>query len=498
VLELCGSDNRASRGRRRGSKRRSVTSLENPRLGSSLDERDGLEAKGKIEPRILIIDPEKDRSERLGRDLIGLGYRTFIAADSEQTREFLCAEQPDALFCDVLALTGSPIFALLREFATRSPIVVVTEAETLLVAADFLRHGASFYVLRPLTLKDLKSAVEQALDQRLSATPVRAHLQCPAADQMVVGVSPVIRQLLELTERVAMSDANVVIYGESGTGKELFAKVIHSFSRRYRGVFAPVDCASLPENLVEAELFGYEKGAFTGAIQAKPGLMEVAQGGTLFFDEIAELPLAVQPKLLRAVQERRHRRLGGTKIIDFDVRVVCATNRNLADLVAQGRFRQDLFYRLNVVPLHLPPLRMRGDDVVILANHFLRQSGRNNSSSPIYFADDVITLFRNLPWPGNVRQLQNVVEYCCAVAQGEVITVHDLPDELQIFDLATTGAPTVSATLTFRAAKANFEVTYVKRLLKQHDYNVSQAARAAAVDRKTLYALLQKHGITCH
>jgi transcriptional regulator with PAS, ATPase and Fis domain len=259
-----------------------------------------------------------------------------------------------------------------------------------------------------------------------------------------------------------------------------------------------VDCASLPENLLEAELFGYEKGAFTGATHTKPGLMELAHRGTLFFDEIAELPMSLQPKLLRALQERRHRRLGGTKIIEFDVRVVSATNRDLRGLVAQRQFREDLFYRLNVVPLHLPPLRKRDKDVVLLANHILQQCGRKSLSAPKRFAPEVLGLFEDCPWPGNVRELQNVVEYSCAVARTETITLQDLPKELQIFDPQMVELATNLPVPTFKTAKARFEAGYVTELLKRHGYNISQAARAAGVDRKTFYSLLQKHHISSH
>ena len=225
--------------------------------------------------------------------------------------------------------------------------------------------------------------------------------------------------------------------------------------------------------------------------------MELADLGTLFFDEVAELPLSLQPKLLRALQERNHRRLGGTKVVSFDVRVIAATNRDLNQLVLEGKFRQDLFYRLNVVPIHLPPLRKRENDVILLANHILAEHRRKMSSGPEYFAPQVLRLFEQYSWPGNVRELQNVVEYCCALAPTNTITLEDLPEELQLYDPAAVEIVPSPPLQTFKVAKARsltqFEAAYIADLLKRYGNNVSQAARAAEIDRKTFYSLLQKH-----
>ena len=223
--------------------------------------------------------------------------------------------------------------------------------------------------------------------------------------------------------------------------------------------------------------------------------MELAHRGTLFFDEIGELPISLQPKLLRALQQRQHRRLGGTKMVDFDVRVVSATNRNLRSLVVQGDFREDLYYRLNVVPLHLPPLRARGKDVILLANHFLKECGRKSLSVPKRFASEVLGLFEECPWPGNVRELQNVVEYSCAVAREDTITIQDLPAELRVCHPQIVEATSAKPVTTFKVAKARFEKGYVLNLLKQHDYNISHTAKIAGVDRKTFYSLIQRHHI---
>jgi DNA-binding NtrC family response regulator len=423
----------------------------------------------------------------------------FSSADPEKACAFVKTDRPDVVFCNIIALASrdSRLLYTIRTLDAALPVIILTSLATIEAAAAALREGALFYLLMPLTLHDLKPAVERALSYRHDPwEPVfGSRAQHQAANDIIVGTSRPLQEVLELVAKVARTDANVIIFGESGTGKELVAKLIHTCSQRAEGGLIPVDCASLPDNLLEAELFGYEKGAFTGASHTKPGVMELANRGTLFFDEIGELPLSLQPKLLRALQQRQHRRLGGTKMVDFDVRVVSATNRDLRSLVSQGHFREDLYYRLNVVPLHLPPLRARGKDVVLLANHFLKECGRKSLSAPKRFAPEVLGLFEECPWPGNVRELQNVVEYSCAVAQEDTITFEDLPAELRVCHPQVVEVNSAEPMTTFKVAKARFEKGYVLDLLKRHDYNISQTAKIAGVDRKTFYSLIQRHHI---
>lgn len=450
----------------------------------------------KMSSGILVFDPNAGTLVVFERELKSLGYVTFATSDPEEAREFLKSDHPTIIFCDVAALSSgtSQHMRWLSERDLRSSLIVLASLAEIDAAVEAVRAGAAFYLLRPFALENLKLAVERAVAQASGALLAQSSEPTPqGAGEIIVGVSDAIQRILELAGRVARSDANIIIFGESGTGKELFAKAIHTCSNRSGGVFVPVDCASLPENLLEAELFGYEKGAFTGAVHTKPGVMELANRGTLFFDEIAELPMSLQPKLLRALQERQHRRLGGTRIVDFDVRVVAATNRNLRGLVAERQFRQDLFYRLNVVPLILPPLRARAKDVILLANHFLKDCARKNGSLPKRFAPEVIGLFETYSWPGNVRELQNVVEYSCAVTRGETITVQDIPEEFHSTTLQLEEVVPDSPELAFKEAKGRFESAYVAGLLKRCDYNVSRAAKAAGVDRKTFYGLLKKY-----
>jgi DNA-binding NtrC family response regulator len=386
-----------------------------------------------------------------------------------------------------------------HEVNPQVPVVILTDIATIDTAVEALKEGACFYLLKPIGLDHLTAALERVIpvsprDSRLHEPELQPQ---NTSGEIIVGASHVVREVLDIAGRVARSEANIVLFGESGTGKELFARTIHGCSDRSHGPFIPVDCASLPESLLEAELFGFEKGAFTGAVHAKPGLMELAHLGTLFFDEVAELPLSLQPKLLRALQERRHRRVGGTKILSFDVRVIAATNRDLRQLVVEGKFRQDLYYRLNVVPIHLPPLRTREDDVILLANHLLAEHRRRCGSGPQHFAPQVLRLFEQYSWPGNVREVQNVVEYCCALARTDTISIEDLPEELQLYNPKAVEFAPRSPLETFKVAKARwlaqFEADYVGELLTRNGDNITNAAKAAGVDRKTFYALLRKY-----
>jgi DNA-binding NtrC family response regulator len=450
---------------------------------------------------VLVLDRDRKDLEACARDLVSLGYHPIVTTNPENAPELLKSEHPALMLTDIISLTGhgSELLRSAYDMHPRVPVVILTGIATIDRAVQTLKEGACFYLLKPVSLDHLKVALERILppsEQSLQKQENGPDLQ-NTSGELIVGASRAVREVLDIAGRVARSDANIVLFGESGTGKELFARTIHACSNRCKGPFVPVDCASLPENLLEGELFGFEKGAFTGAIHTKPGLMELAHPGTLFFDEVAELPLSLQPKLLRALQERKHRRLGGTKIISFDVRVIAATNRDLSQLVREGKFRQDLFYRLNVVPIHLPPLRKRETDIVLLANHLLAEHKRKNLVGPAHFAAQVLRLFEQYPWPGNVRELQNVVEYCCALARTETISIDDLPEELQLYNPKAVEISPSSPLQTFREAKARcltqFEATYIVDLLQRCGNNISRAARAAAVDRKTFYALLQKH-----
>ena len=453
--------------------------------------------------RLLIVDDEPDMLENCRRLLGRAGYDCLTTSDPRQGLTLLESERPDLLLTD-LKMPGVDGMALLRharQLDPHMPVIIFTAFATIESAVAAVKDGAFDYLAKPFSVDQLRLAVDRALAQRrlaLENLRLREQLQTTYGLENIVGRSPAMTQVFELVRKAARSEANILIVGESGTGKELIARAIHANSPRAAEAFVPVDCASLPENLLESELFGHEKGAFTGAVRTKPGLIEVAHRGTLFLDEIAELPASLQVKLLRALQEREIRRVGGTRQIEVDVRLVSATNRNLREAVASGQFREELYYRVNVIAIELPPLRERKGDVTLLVHTFLKKFARGRETPLRGFDPEAMRVLEAYPWPGNVRELQNIVERACALAEEETVTPRDLPDHLRA---PLPAAPQISAPagadLPLKDAKADWlkqmETAYLQDLLRRHGGNVSQAARAAGIDRKTFHRLINKY-----
>ncbi len=311
----------------------------------------------------------------------------------------------------------------------------------------------------------------------------------------IIGTSPPMKKVFATIEQVAESDIDVLVVGETGTGKELVARALHRHSKRANNPFVPVDCGAIPDNLLESELFGHEKGAFTGADNRHIGLLEFAAGGTFFLDELGELPLQLQPKLLRTLQERKLRRVGGREEIAIDVRLVAATSRDLETMIKQQLFRQDLYYRINVVRIELPPLRMRGDDIGLLAEFFANRHSREMSKPVLSITTEAYQVLRQYPWPGNVRELQNVIRRAIALSTDKSIDVDDLPDEV----IAASGQREPTGDAGYFQLRdqhlARFELQYLSDLLKRHNGDVRSAAREAKLPRGTLYRLLKNHGL---
>jgi len=463
------------------------------------------------EPRVLIVDDEPDMVDNCARILRRAGHRCLTTTDPQRALALLESERPDLLLTDLKMpeVDGLTLLRRAHELDPALPVIVITAFATIESAVAAVKEGAFDYLPKTFSVDQLTIVVERALRQRrlaLENRHLREQLQGTLGLENVVGRSPAMAQVFELVRKAARSEANILVLGESGTGKELIARAVHANSPRAAQAFVPVDCASLPEPLLESELFGHEKGAFTGAVRTKPGLMEVAGGGTLFLDEIGELPVSLQVKLLRALQERQIRRVGGTALIDVDVRVVSATNRDLREAAAKGQFREELYYRVNVIEIRLPPLRERAGDVRLLAHAFLKRYSQGRIHG---YDDAAMAALEAYAWPGNVRELQNIVERACALAETDTITRRDLPDHVLGGGLrdATPGPPApavaspVAATteLGLKAAKdrwmAVLEASYLKELLDRHDGNVSAAAKAAGVDRKTFHRLINKHHI---
>lgn len=456
--------------------------------------------------RILIVDDEADMVETCRRILSAAGYECLGTSDAQEALRLLASERPALLFTDLRMpeMDGMEMLRRAHEIDPQMPVVMLTAYATLESAVAAVKGGAFDYLSKPFSMDQLRVTAERALGRRrleLENFNLREQLRGTYGFENIIGRSQTLQAVLELVRKAARSDANILVLGESGTGKELIARATHANSPRSAEPFVPVDCASLPENLLESELFGHEKGAFTGAAAAKPGLMETAHRGTLFLDEIGELPVGLQVKLLRALQERQIRRVGGTKQIDVDIRVVSATNRDLRAAVAEGKFREDLFYRINVIDIALPPLRERQGDIELLATSFLRKYAGSGERSLKGFEPEAMAALETYAWPGNVRELQNVVERACALAEGEMITLADLPPHVRTLAPRGEAPPPAEVTtrLTLKEAKerwiSQLEAAYVTELLKREGGNVSQAARKAGVDRKTLHRLLNKHSI---
>jgi DNA-binding NtrC family response regulator len=446
--------------------------------------------------------------ENCSRILGRQGHTCLTAANGRAALAVLEQEHPDLLVTDLKMpeMDGMTLLQAAHELDPALPVIMLTGFATIESAVAAVKEGAFDYLPKDFSVDQLRLAVDRALRHRglqVENRNLRQQLQRTLGFENILGRSPAMTQVFELVKKAARAEANILVLGESGTGKELIARAIHANSPRAAQPFVPVDCASLPEQLLESELFGHEKGAFTGAVRSKPGLMETAHRGTLFLDEIAELPATLQVKLLRALQERQIRRVGGTTLTDVDVRVVSATNRDLRDAIARGQFREELYYRINVIAIRLPSLRERAGDVRLLAHSFLKQFGQGRITA---IDDAAAQALERYAWPGNVRELQNVIERACALADGPTVTVKDLPDHV-LHAPAPAAAPpanlpaavTAGSDLTLKDAKEQWlqvlEVAYLRDLLARHDGNVSSAAKTAGIDRKTFHRLINKYDL---
>jgi DNA-binding NtrC family response regulator len=458
--------------------------------------------------RILVVDDEPDMVENCTRILRRAGYRVLSTTDSERALALVESEHPDVLLTDLKmpGLDGMELMRRAHDIDPTLPVIMITAFGSIESAVAAIKAGAFDYLPKNFSVEELTVDVERALRQRALGVEnrnLRAQLAAALGLENVIGRSAAMGQVFELVKKAARSEANILVLGESGTGKELIARAIHANSPRAAHAFIPVDCAALPENLLESELFGHEKGSFTGAVRAKSGLMELADGGTLFLDEIGELPTGLQSKLLRTLQERQIRRVGGTELVDVDVRVVSATNRDIRDAIVKGTFREELYYRINVIEIRLPPLRERVGDIPLLVHAFLRRYGQGRIQG---CRADALAALEAYRWPGNVRELQNVIERACALADSDTITPGDLPEHVQEGGIPRHGdaelprdAGLEATSLPLKEAKEQWmgvlETSYLRQLLERHDGNISAAAKAAGIDRKTFHRLVTKHGI---
>jgi two-component system, NtrC family, response regulator AtoC len=458
------------------------------------------DAETSVPPTILVLDDESDFVEDCKTLLERRGYRCLTASDSLQGLDLACQHRPQVVLTDLRMprVDGLGVLEKVKAMDREIIVILITGYPTAQSAVQATQSDAFDYLAKPFTAAQLYAVVQRGLEHQQR----RRHIDGSSARSPefeaseLVGTSAPMRRVLDLLKQVARVHLSVLITGESGTGKEMVARAIHRNSIRGNKPFVPVDCVAIPESLMESELFGHGKGAFTDAHIARPGLFETASGGTLFVDEVGDLGASTQAKLLRVLENTEVRRLGEREFRRIDVRIISATNKKLTEMVATGEFREDLYYRLNVIPIHLPPLRERSVDIPLLAEHFLRQFCEASGKVVRWISASALMLMRKYHWPGNVRELRNVIERAAALTNLEYITPLDLPEGLIQVDAELDD---LISTLPFREEKGKlieaFEQEYLTKLLAMAEGNVTQAARLAGMARTAFQRLLKKYNI---
>jgi len=447
-------------------------------------------------PRVLAIDDEPAMNELVSGLLSGLGYEVETAVAGQPGRERFEAFRPDVVIVDMMLPDGDGL-ALLKEFKSTRPeaeVIVLTAHATVARAVEAIQSGAHNFLEKPIDPDALQTYVERALERRRlreENVALRRQLEDRFQYGNIIGGSRKVHEALDLVRSVAASDANVLIVGENGTGKELFANALHANSKRAGGPFIKINCAAIPKDLIESELFGYRKGAFTGALADREGLFEMAEGGSLLLDEIGEMPTYLQTKLLRVLQEREYRPIGSDRIVRVDFRLVCATNADIAAARQEGRFREDLFFRINTITLRVPPLRERPEDIPLLCEHFLARYRERHQRNVRAIAPDAHQLLAKHPWPGNVRELENAIERGVLVAKGDEILVSDLPESLREETMAGADADSLPANRTL----AQIEKLVIERTLERTGWNKQETAQVLGLYRPTLYSKMKKYEI---
>jgi DNA-binding NtrC family response regulator len=450
-----------------------------------------------VNKRVLIADDEKNMRWVLGKSLTAEGWEVVEAADGKEALAAIDEQPPDVMVLDhkMPAPDGMEVLRRIRAKDLQFPVIMLTAHGNVETAVEAMKAGATEYLTKPFDLEELKLRIEHAMavgDLAAEVARLREEIDQTYDIDGIVAADTRMLEVLETIRTVAPSNASVLLFGESGTGKELAARAIHKLSPRGAKPFVSVSAGALPETLLESELFGYEKGAFTGAMTPKPGRLEMANGGTLFLDEVGDLSAGVQVKLLRVLQERRFERLGGTRTIEVDIRLVSATNRDLQQLIAEGDFREDLYYRLNVVPITLPPLRQRPSDIPRLVAHFLEKYKAGTKT----IAPDALRLLSEYQWPGNIRELENTIERIVILSKGEEIGVSDLPAEVRA-GVRAPGAGTASG-FSLPDDGINLEeveLDLVKQALDRSGGSTPKAAKLLGMTQKTLEARMQRFGL---
>lgn len=444
-------------------------------------------------PSLLVVDDEKNTRDALRR-VLEESFEVYTTTDVKGAKNLLASTAVDVILTDLRlgSESGMQVLELGRQAEPPVPCVVMTAYGSVETAVEAMRKGAYDYVTKPLDLERVEMLLKRAVRSvKVEQENVRlkAQLGHAYALERIIGRCPAMHEVLDRVKQVSDSRASVLIEGESGTGKELVARAIHGLSPRKSGPFVAVHCAALSPQLLESELFGHEKGAFTGAVDRRVGRFEQAQGGTLFLDEIGEIDASTQVKLLRVLGERTLERVGGNQSIPVDVRLVAATNKNLETMVREGKFREDLFFRIRVVQIQLPPLRERAEDIPVLAEHFLREFSQENKKTPMEISRDVFAKFASYPWPGNVRELRTAVEHGVVMAKGAKIELADLPPGIRGFQ---TSEP--RSFLHRGGNLEDLEREAIQTALENTGHNITVAAKKLGISRRTLHRKLAEYG----
>jgi DNA-binding NtrC family response regulator len=453
---------------------------------------------------ILIVDDETDLATSCQRLFNSKGYQSGVAGNGREAMEYLQAEEPQLVLTD-LKMPGMDGMELLQQVKAHYPeiqVVIMTAYSTIEDAVAAMRLGAADFIPKPFTADHLAIVVEKVLAARTlreENRTLKEQLSRRYSFENIIGKSQAMVQIFELVKKISDTNVNVLVCGASGTGKELIARSIHANSSRASRAFVPLNCGALPEHLVESEVFGYERGAFTGAAHAKPGLLETADGGTFFLDEISELPMPLQVKFLRVLQDGKFRRLGSNQEREVDLRLICATNQPLEEKVEASQFREDLYYRINTFTIQIPPLRDRRDDIPLLANHFLQHYARQHQKPVNALSPQAMELLLKGEWKGNIRELEHVLERAVILASGESVQPEELPPQIRRAENNFQAPQTFLLSLPFKEAKdqliEDFERRYIEDVLQKYHGNVSRAAEHSGIDRRSLHRLLAKYGL---
>jgi two-component system, NtrC family, nitrogen regulation response regulator NtrX len=449
---------------------------------------------------ILVVDDEKDIRISLTGILEDEGYQVLTADNGVEALECARQELPDLVLLDIWmpGMDGLKTLERLKSLFPQVTVIMISGHGTIETAVRATKLGAFDFIEKPLSLDKVLISVVNALRMKELRVENEELKRVVANEYEMIGSAPVMEALREQIMRVAPTTASVLVTGENGTGKELAARSIHYYSLRRDRPFVAINCAAIPEELIESELFGHEKGAFTGAVAQKKGKFDMVDSGTLFLDEIGDMSLRTQAKVLRIIQERCFERVGGTKLVTVDVRIIAATNKKLDEEISQGRFREDLYYRLNVVPFRVPALRERREDIPLLVQHFVAQFYRREGRDPKTFHPEALALLAGYDWPGNVRELKNIVERILIMTPGRTITGADVPElrgapaMADLFEQRPDGIPIVG---TLREAREGFEREFIIQKLEENDWNISRTAEVIELERSNLHRKIKSYGI---